>query len=385
MRLTDIIVKRLPAPERGNKVTYDDVVRGFGCRTTAAGARAFVLNYRRKADGRERRITIGSFPDWSTAAAREEAKRLKRKIDGGADPIGENEASRAAATIADLCARFERDYIPRKRSSTQRVYRQQIAADILPTLGRMKIAVLSHADIDAFHHRLSTRAPTHANRTLAVLSRMFSLAVRWGWRVDNPCRGIERNQEHKRHRYLSGAELARLSTALAKLPDQSAANAVRLLLLTGARRGELLAAKWSDVDLDAAVWIKPGATTKQKTLHRVPLSEAACRLLAEMREHADDGADWIFPARSGGHRVHINSAWDSLRKAAGIPDARVHDLRHTYATVLASSGLSLPIIGELLGHTTVQTTHRYAHLMDDPLRAATERASAIIAGNSRRR
>ena len=108
MRLTDIIVKRLLAPERGNKVTYDDVVRGFGCRTTAAGARAFVLNYRRKADGRERRITIGSFPDWSTAAAREEAKRLKRKIDGGADPIGENEASRAAATIADLCATVHR-------------------------------------------------------------------------------------------------------------------------------------------------------------------------------------------------------------------------------------------------------------------------------------
>jgi integrase len=382
MRLTDIIVKRLPAPERGNKVTYDDVVRGFGCRTTAAGARAFVLNYRRKADGRERRITIGSFPDWSTAAAREEAKRLKRKIDGGADPIGENEASRAAATIADLCARFERDYIPRKRSSTQRVYRQQIATDILPALGRMKVAAVSHADIDAFHHRVSTRAPTHANRTLAVLSRMFSLAVRWGWRVDNPCRGIERNQEDKRHRYLSGAELARLSTALAKLPDQGAANAVRLLLLTGARRGELLAAKWCDIDLDAGVWTKPGATTKQRTEHRVPLSAAACQLLAEMREQTGDDATYLFPARGGGHRAHINDAWIRLRKAAGLGGARLHDLRHSYASVLVSAGLSLPVIGALLGHSTPVTTHRYSHLFDDPLRAATERASAIITGKS---
>ena len=137
------------------------------------------------------------------------------------------------------------DYAPRKRPSTQRVYKQQIAAEILPALGGMKVAAVTHADVDAFHHKLSARAPTHANRVLAVLSKMFSLAVRWGWRGDNPCKGIERNQEEKRHRYLSPDEIARLSTALAELPDQGAANAVRLLLLTGARRGELLAAKWS--------------------------------------------------------------------------------------------------------------------------------------------
>jgi integrase len=380
MRLTDVAIKRLPAPPRGNKVTYDNAVSGFGIRITAGDARAFVLNYRRKIDGRERRITIGGYPDWGTTAAREEAKRLKRLIDGGADPVGEQEENRAAATVSDLCARFERDYVPRKRPSTQRVYRQQIAADILPALGRMKVAAVSPADTDGFHHRLSARAPTHANRTLAVLSKMFSLAIRWGWRNDNPCRGIERNQEHKRVRYLTGAELARLSKALDELPDVGAANAVRLLLLTGARRGELLAAKWADIDLDAGVWSKPAGTTKQAALHRVPLSEAACRLLTEMRAHAEDDAEWIFPARGGGHRGHIDAAWGALRKAVGIPDARLHDLRHTYASALASAGLSLPIIGSLLGHSTPVTTHRYAHLFDDPLRAATERASAIIVG-----
>jgi integrase len=381
MKLTDNLVRRLPAPERGNKVTYDDTVKGFGCRITAAGGRAFILNYRRKLDGRERRYTIGSFPDWGTTAAREEAKRLKRAIDGGADPVGEQEENRAAATVADLAGRFERDYLPRKRPSTQRVYRQQIQTDILPAFGKMKVAAVTHADVDGFHHRLTARAPTHANRTLAVLSRMFNLAVRWGWRADNPCRGVERNAENKRHRYLSGAEISRLSSALATLPDQNAANAVRLLLLTGARRGELLAAKWADIDLEAKVWVKPAATTKQAALHRVPLSAAACRLLAEMHAQADDGTEWVFPARGGGHRPHINDAWIRLRKAASLPDMRLHDLRHSFASTLASAGLSLPVIGALLGHSTPTTTHRYAHLFDDPLRAATERASAILTGS----
>jgi integrase len=156
---------------------------------------------------------------------------------------------------------------------------------------------------------------------------------------------------------------------------------VRLLLLTGARRGELLAARWADIDLETGVWIKPGATTKQGTLHRVPLSSAACQLLAAMKEQA--ATEWLFPTpRRGGHRTDIDDAWNELQKAAGIPDVRTHDLRHTYASVLASAGLSLPIIGRLLGHTTAQTTLRYSHLLDDPLRAATEHASAVITGKA---
>lgn len=379
MRLTDKIIKQLHAPARGNKITYDDAVKGFGCRVTAAGGRGFILNYRRKADGRERRFTIGSFPDWSTAAAREEAKRLKREVDGGADPVGAHQESRSAATIADLADRFLREYAPRKRPSTQRDYRQQMTVDIVPALGRMKVATVSYADVDTLHRQIGARAPVHANRVLALLSRMFSLAIRWGLRSDNPAKGVERNQEHKRHRYLTGAELTRLTTALDQLRDQGAANAVRLLLLTGARRGEVLAARWEDFDLDAGVWTKPGATTKQRTTHRVPLSAAASQLLGEMKAQAGD-SEWLFPARFTPHRLDIDDAWAILRKAAGISDVRLHDVRHTFASVLASSGLSLPIIGQLLGHTTAQTTHRYAHLFDDPLRAATERAAAVITG-----
>jgi len=193
LRLTDRTVKALPCPAQGNRLFFDDVVRGFACRVTAAGTRSFVLDYRRKTDGLQRRHTIGSHPEWAVLRAREEAKRLKRAIDGGADPVGAHREMRAAATVADLCDRFLADYVPHKlRPSTQASYCQQIAADIRPILGRMKVAAVSVADVDAWHRKMSVRAPTHANRALALLSRMFSMAMRWGLRTDNPCRGIER-------------------------------------------------------------------------------------------------------------------------------------------------------------------------------------------------
>ena len=380
MRLTDLIVKRLPTPESGNRITYDAALPGFGIRITAADARAFVLRYRRRSDGRQRVFTIGSFPAWGVGAARDEAKRLKRAIDGGADPLGEIETSREAPTIADLAERFLTDHVSRKRLATQRDYKRQVAVDIVPALGRMAVAGITHADVDAFHRKISKRSPVQANRILAALSKMFSMAVKFGWRPDNPCKGIERNAENKRHRYLSAAELERLTEALDELKDQGAADAIRLLLLTGARRGELLAARWSDIDLDAAVWTKPGSTTKQKTMHRVPLSEAACTLLRGMKRSTD--SEYLFPPpeRLTPHRLDLDDAWAIIRKSANIPDVRLHDVRHTYASVLASAGLSLPVIGALLGHASPTTTARYTHLFDDPLRAATERASAVITG-----
>ena len=365
-------------PERDNHITFDDAVKGFGIRITARGAKTFVLAYRR--DGQQRRYNIGAFGAWNTTQAREEAKRLKRDVDTGGDPSSEREQSRTAPTIADLAERFIADYLPRKRASTQRVYSQQIKADILPALGATKVASVSHADVDKFHHRMRDR-PTHANRTLAVLSKMMSLAVRWAWRVDNPCKGVERFGENKRVRYLTSPELARLSAALAELRDQSAADAIRLLLLTGARRGELLAAKWSDIDLDGRTWIKPASSTKQKLEHRVPLSAPARQLLAEMRARAE--TEFLFPAaRGGGHRPHINEAWIRLRKTAKLGGVRLHDLRHTYASVLASAGMSLPVIGSLLGHATPVTTARYSHLFDDVRREASERAAAILTGKA---
>lgn len=386
-RLTDKTIANLPAPNSGNRVHHDapnaqgkNWTPGFGCRVTAAGAKAFVLSYRTKT-GRDRRLTIGTLPTWKLAAARDEAAKLKRKIDQGEDPLGDLKAARAADTVAQLCDRFIAEYLPKKRPSTSASYEALIAKYIKPELGSLKVAHLTYSDVDRLHQKITKKgSPYAANRTVAVLSKMLSLAIRWQMRTDNPCRGLERNEEQKRRRYLSGDELVRLTAALAEHADQDAANIIRLLMLTGARRGEVLAAKWRDFNLADGVWSKPAATTKQKTDHIIPLSAPARLLLAELRNAANDDAEFIFPGRFGGHRLEVKDAWALICKSAGIAGLRVHDLRHSFASHLASAGIGLHVIGGLLGHTTPTTTHRYAHLLDDPLRAATEIAGAIITG-----
>jgi Arm DNA-binding domain/Phage integrase family len=295
-RLTDRVVKGLPRPKAGNRIYYDDLVSGFGCRVTAGGARAFVLNYRRRTDGLERRFTIGSFPDWSVAGAREEAKGLRRAVDGGADPVGDHRAEREAPTVNDLCDRYENEQLPRRRASTQRDYRSMLGVHIRPWLGKRKVSTLAYSDVDFLHREITRHSgPYRANRVIALLSKLCSLAVQWHWRADNPCKGVERNDEAKRKRYLSGAELERLSAALAQHDDRDAADIFRLLLLSGARRGEVLSARWQDLDLETGVWTKPGATTKQRTEHIVPLSAPARQLLAG-RPRGD--SEYVFPGRN---------------------------------------------------------------------------------------
>jgi integrase len=386
LKLTDKIISSLPCPATGQKRYYDSEVSGFGCRVTAAGSKSFILNYRTRG-GIERRFTIGSCDDWSVKAAREEAQKLKRDIDQGGDPVAALTALREAPTVSDLCKRYIVEHLPKKRVSSQGDDVSMIANDILPKLKSRKVADVTFSDIDALHRQIAKRASYRANRVVALLSKMFALAIKWDWRPDNPAKGIERTPEVKRHRYLSGTELASLTTTLAAFQDQQAADIIRLLLLTGARRGEVQSMRWTDLNLDQGVWVKPGATTKQKTMHRVPLSVAARQLLAELFVEAQTTAkakkrelsEFVFPSH-GSHRVEIKHEWADICKAAGIKDARIHDLRHTYASVLASQGLSLPVIGALLGHTQMQTTLRYSHLFDDPLRQATERAATVITG-----
>jgi integrase len=379
--LTDKIVRDLQPPERGNRIHYDATVKGFGCRVTAAGARAFVLNYRRKSDGLERRSTIGSYPDWTVAAAREEAKFLKREVDGGGDPVGELRSNREAPTVNDLCDRFEAEQLSRRRASTQIDYKSMLRAHVRPALGKRKVAGLAFDDIDTLHREVTKQSgPYRANRAVALLSKLCSLAIQWQWRPDNPCKGVERNHEVKRKRYLTGEELERLTIALASHDDQDAADIFRLLLLTGARRGEVLSMQWDDLDLQSGIWTKPAGSTKQRTEHRIPLSAPARQLLAG-RVRAD--SPYVFVRRGGGsHRADVTKSWYRICAAARIKGLRIHDLRHSYASHLASAGVGLHVIGALLGHTQPQTTHRYAHLFDDPLRAATERAGALISGNA---
>jgi integrase len=378
IKLTDTIVKKLPVPAAGKKITYDAKTKGFGCRVYASGTRTFVLNYRTKT-GHERRYTIGSFPDWGTEAARKEAAELKQTIDRGGDPLEEIQTKREAPTVNELCDRFIAEYLPRKKPSTRHTYKLQIESEIRPVLGRRKVNEIAFKDVDELHRKLTKRGvPYRANRVIALLSRLMSMAVKWQWRGDNPVRGIERNRELKRRRYLSADELVRLADALAKLSDQQSAGIIGLLLLTGARRGEALTARWQDFDADFTTWSKPAASTKQRDLHQVPLSGSARQLLLAIRKQVPAGVPWVFPS-NGGHRKDVKDSWIAVCKAADLDGVRLHDLRHTFASVLVSTGHSLPLIGAMLGHTQPSTTQRYAHLFDSPLRQAAERAAAAIA------
>jgi integrase len=256
-------------------------------RVTSAGAKAFILNYR--AGGRERRYTIGSYPDWKVSAARDEAKRLKKLIDVGHDPMAERHEQRAAPTIDDLADRFEGEHLSKRRFSTARDYRSMLKLYIRPHLGRMKVHDVRHADVERLHAAVAKTAPIRANRVVALLSKMLNLSIKWEIRTDNPVYGLERTPEERRERYLSPDEIERLAAALDAYPERTAVNAIRLILLTGARRGEALAAKWSEISLQpgAEAWSKPSAHTKTKRNHKVPLSAAAVALLTEMKSSAE--------------------------------------------------------------------------------------------------
>lgn len=382
-KLTDKLVREEQPPAIGAAIVWDSEIGGFGLRTTAAGTKSFILNYRVRKTGVERRMTIGRYPVWTMLHARKRAAELRKDIDGGEDPRGTQRAERTAPDVNELCERYLDEHAAKKRESSRHDDRAMIEKLIKPAIGKLKVASVSFSDVDRLHRKVTKGgAPYRANRIAALLSKMFSLAIKWDMRVDNPVKGVERNQEQRRSRYLSSDELQRLTAALATHPNQLAANAIRLLLLTGARRGEVLGAKWDQFDISAGVWTKPSAHTKQNLEHRVPLSAAAALLLAGMKDGvdaSDDPSAWVFPGRHGeAHLTDIKKAWASLCKTAGIKGCRMHDLRHTYASILASAGLSLPIIGSLLGHTQPGTTQRYAHLFDDPLRQATDRVGAIV-------
>jgi integrase len=378
-RLTDTIVRRLPPPLKGKQITPDSEVPGFGIRVTANGARSYVLRYTTRAAGRERTYTIGDATVWRTTDAREKARELRREVEDGGDPLGAIEDERAAPTMLDLIERFRAEHLPRKRPSTRGDYERMLANHIGPHFGQQtKIADVRFEDIDALHRKITSTGSTYAaNRCVAVLSKMFNLAVRWRMRPDNPAKGIERNTEFHRRRYLSGDELVALTKALAKHFDKGAADAIRLLLLTGARRGEVLAMRWADVA--DGVWSKLPSSTKQKDHHQVPLSAPAQQLLAEIRKRQRPRAPFVFPGDGAtGHRVELKRDWAALCKAAGIEGLRIHDLRHSYASQAISGGASLALVGALLGHSNPITTSRYAHLMRDPLKEATERVGAVI-------
>jgi integrase len=398
VRLSNKFVAGLPPSE----MWWDDDPRatGFGVRTYPGGGKSFFIDYR--LDGRQRRITIGPFPRWSAEAARERAKELRRLIDRGHDPAGAKRERRTAPTVQDLIDRYVQDHLPKKSTDKIRVNDEnKMLAEIGKHLGRhTKVIDVHGGDIAQMHRRISESVGrggkprrVRANRILTVCSKMFSLALlaRAGetlpWRnaaLGNPCKGIERNPEEGRERFFSGAELAAISDALADYHGV-AADCVRLVMLTGCRPSEAMRAQWSEFDEQPGYWIKPSAHTKQRKPHKLPLSPAAIELVDGLRAKRGSSS-WVFRGEKPGERLAaLWHVWHFVRERAGLGQgSRLYDLRHTFASVGAGGGLSLPIIGRLLGHTQSRTTQRYAHLSDDPLREAAEKITTVIVGAGKR-
>jgi integrase len=380
VKLTDAIVRALPAPtDRGYRIKWDTEEHGYGVRVTRAGAKSHIL--RDRVGRQERMPTIGSFPAWSVKQGREAARKLKQQFESGKDVVAEKRAKDTAPTVNDLADQFVAEYLPTKRPSTAVGYRRLLSKHIRPALGKMKVADVEERHIERMTQKITVTAPYNANRAHAVASKMFALSVRWKMRKDNPCRGVARNREHRREVYLLPPQIVRLGEVLTNHPNKPARRAVQLLLLTGARRTEVLGARWEEFDLASATWHKPRTRTKSGTDQRLPLSAPAVQLLVEMKAESSNGSPFLFPGRPGMPLTDIKHFWQRICDAAGLEGVRLHDLRHTHASILVSQGFSLPLIGALLGHTQPGTTARYAHLYDDPLREAVERVGAAIAGN----
>ncbi len=374
-RITDALIKTLSTPSAGRPlVVRDNLINGFGVRKTATGCTAFILNY--VVNGRERRMTIGRYPAWSVSAARAEAARIRRQTDGGADPLEEIKAARSVLTLEKLWENYCAEVLVGKAPSTQSDERSIWQRLVLPKLGNRRICDIRASDVDALHRAVSLNTPVQANRLVASLRHVFTKAKRWGLIAENPAAGVAKNREQPRHRYLSEAERQQFIRALDGRPDTSSGLALRFLILTGARRGEVLNARWEQFDTVQRIWIKPSALTKQRTMHRVPLSAGAIDILDRAR--ALHNSEFVFAGRGGRALVEIKKLFKAVCAEANITGFRIHDLRHSYASLLVASGVSLPIIGSLLGHTQVSTTARYTHLYDTPMRDATNIVSEAI-------
>jgi integrase len=359
--------------------THKRSPRGFLLRVTPAGAGAWALQYR--VDGRQREITIGDPKSWPITEARRRGHELRRDIDAGGDPLGKREEARLAPTVEQLVERFVAEELPKRAPRTQDEWRAMVRDWILPALGKRRVADVKRDDVERLHTKITKAGkPRRANSVRSAVATLFAQAVTWEMRNDNPAKGVKGNPEHGRERYLNEAEVARLLAVLERWHDKrpDSVDAIMLAILTGARRGELLSMRWADLDLDQGVWTKPAALTKQRKLHRVPLSADVVAVLRQRQSVVDKVVPLRAPEhvfRGAGDKAHtcrLEKDWFVIRAAAGLEDVRFHDLRHSYASMLVSAGLSLPVIGAMLGHSKSATTQRYSHLADKPLRDAAE-------------
>jgi integrase len=377
------ITKRLvdgTAPTGKDFVLWDDEMSCFGLRVKPSGAKSYIIQYR-NVHGRTRKYTVGRHGILTPDEARSEARLLLAEVERGGDPAGEKRTAREAPTLREIAGRYMDEHAKvKKKPRSIREDKRLLDKVILPVLGPRKLGDITRADIAKFHHSLR-EAPYQANRVLALLSKIFNLAEKWGLKQDNsnPCRHIEKFKEEKKERYLTHEKLARLGVALSDIETSGeelpqAIAAIRLLVLTGARLSEILTLQWTNVDIHRRELALPDSKTGKKTIQ---LGEPAVEVLTNMPQSV--GNPYVIAGQKAGqHLVGLPKIWGRIRKKAGLSDIRIHDLRHSYASTAAQAGLSLPFIGALLGHREVATTNRYVHLMSDPLKAAAALVSELI-------
>jgi len=376
MRINDASIKRLEKNEETGRDTYifDDEVRGFFAkRNKGTGNISFGFQYKR--DGRNRRFHVGRYPTLTLASARKQAKKVGAKVELGEDPATARQDGRAAPTFRELCADFIDDYArPQLKAGTVSKYESLMNLHILPVFGSRKVEEVGRADVARLHKKMKD-TPVTANRVVTLLSKLCNYAENLGHRPlnSNPTR-IPRYKEKARERYLNPAELARLGATLKDNEERhpEVVLLVRLLAVTGCRRMEIQSLRWNNVGTDV-IHIQD-AKAGDREVH---LSAPAKLLLAEAKDRSE--SEWVIPGRVESQpMVNPHKPWRRITKEANLEGLRFHDLRHTLASVAVGEGMSLPIIGAILGHTSHDATARYAHLARDPVKAAAEETAEMV-------
>jgi integrase len=407
-KITKRTVDSLAASASGEAVLWDAEVKGFGIRARESGGKSYILHYR-VGTGRGaplRKLTIGKHGSpWTVETARAEAKRLLAEVAAGRDPAMARQADRKALTFDELIDLYLAEGVSHKKPSTLKADRGRIQHHLRPLLGKLRADRIARADVERMRNAVTAgktaqkiedgeKRPSGsvakggkgvAAQSVTLVGAIFAFAVERGLCADNPARGVKKAPVRKVERFLSEAEIARLAAALDAETERTGnpypSAAIRLLLLTGCRRGEIVNLCWEHVDFERECLRLPDSKTGAKVVY---LNAPARALLQELPRMA--GNSRVIPGmRAESASAAIDNVWPSVRKAGGIADVRLHDLRHSFASVGAAGGLSLPIIGALLGHKNAMTTARYAHLSADPLRAANDAVGARIAAAMNRK
>lgn len=364
------VVERL---QPGDTV-FDTSLKGFGVRRQKISASYFLKTSFR---GKQKFITIGRHGlPWTPDAARRQAMALK------ADPSQALEKKEEHLTLNELVERFKQSHYPKIKPRTRKDYTSLLERQIVPSLGKLEIAEITRADVTKFHHKFA-HTPRRANMALAVVSVIMTWAEEFGFREQNsnPCKGIKKFAENKRERYLSKEELGQLGKALNEAETMGkisiyAAAAIRLLILTGARRGEILTLKWEYIDYEKQVIRLPDSKTGAKAIN---LNEPTIEVLQSIPIQVRN--PYVIVGKIHGQpMVNIFKPWNLVRKAAGLDDFRIHDIRHSFASIAAESGASLLHIGKLLGHKKASTTERYAHIANAPVMKLNDTVGDFIKG-----